>query len=264
MNKKIIASIAFLILIVVSILATTFTFAQTKSNGFEILTAKVIADKDSYVKGEPVNLRIEIVNKGDTDVSFVQPHESRLLIDKDAESYKSHNGEPTDCSTRDFLVLKPNQSWKMDFMPFLWNGKPDYSHFAGNTKTMEDFDKQTRVVTEYVFQNTGTYNATIRLKFRDSKNRNETKIEAEPAKVNIKEPEGEDLEVWKQIEGKIDIALLMQRGNFSGRADEAKQSAITREVEQIIINHPNSTYTKYLKSGIEKFKANTEKLKQPE
>jgi outer membrane protein assembly factor BamD (BamD/ComL family) len=72
------------------------------------------------------------------------------------------------------------------------------------------------------------------------------------------------LEVWKQIEGNNAIAFIMQKREDFKMADEAKQSAITREVEQIIINYPNSTYTKYLKSGIDKFKANADKQKQPE
>jgi hypothetical protein len=263
MSKKIIAGIATLIFMLSGIILATFTFAQNKSNELDV-ALKLIADKDSYIKGEPVNLRLELTNNGETTIDFVQPHENRISVAKEGESYKLHDGSPRDCGSYDSQPLKPKQSWKMNFMPFLWNGKPNYSHLAGDTKSIEDLDKKTRVTTEYVFQDATAYNASVSVRFKDSKTPSGIVIRSEPAKINIKEPEGEDLEIWKKIEGNSSIALLMQQSdNFRG-GDDKKQSALIREVEQIIINHPNSTYTKYLKSGIEKFKANTEKLKQPE
>jgi hypothetical protein len=198
-------------------------------------------------------------------MKFGEPHEGRFWITKEGGSYKYFESDPRDCSTYDSSLLKANQFWSKDMETILWNtNRRDYSRFASDTKQMEMEDSKKRIVTEYVFQDIGIYNATVRTSFKDEKGEKKVFVEAEPAKINIKEPKGEDLEVWKQIEGNNAIAFIMQKREDFKMADEAKQSAITREVEQIIINYPNSTYTKYLKSGIDKFKANADKQKQPE
>jgi uncharacterized protein YxeA len=260
MSKKIFMIIASLLAIII---LAAFTLAQKKSIEFKDITFKVIPDKDSYIKGEPVKLRVELTNNSDYTMKFGEPHEGRFWITKEGRSYKYFESDPRDCSTYDSSLLKANQSWSKDMETILWNtNRRDYSRFASDTKQMELEDSKTRIVTEYVFQDVGTYNATVRTSFKDEKGEKKVIVEAEPAKINIKEPEGEDLEVWKQIEGNSSIALLMQQSdNFRG-GDDKKQSALIREVEQIIINHPNSTYTKYLKEGVDKFKANAEKQKQ--
>jgi hypothetical protein len=262
MSKKTITLIATLIFMLSSIILATLAFAQTKPKELDV-TLKLIADKDSYLKGELVNLKLELTNNGAKTIEFIQPHENRISVAKEGETYKLHDGSPKDCGSYDFEPLTPNQSWSMTMLPFLWNGKPTYSNLAGNTKSIEDFDKQTRVVTEYVFQDATTYNASVSVKFKDSEKLNGAVIRSEPAKINIKEPEGEDFEVWKQIEGNNGIAFLMQKREDFKIADDKKHAALIREVEQIIINHPNSTYAKYLKQGIDKYKTNADKQKQP-
>ncbi len=265
MGKKKVTTILAFIFVLSSVILATFTFAQNKSIEFKDITFKVIPDKDSYIKGEPVNLKVELTNNSNYTINFVELRGSRLWVAKEDEGYKFYDNDPRDCSTSDSSLLRAKQSWVKNMETLLWNtNRRDYSRFASDTKQMELEDSKTRIVTEYVFQDTGTYNATVRTSFKDEKGEKKVIVEAEPAKINIKEPEGEDLEVWKQIEGNSDVAFIMQKRNNFRVADEKKQTSLTQQVEQIIINHPNSIYTKYLKSGIDKFKANAEKLKQPE
>lgn len=85
---------------------------------------------------------------------------------------------------------------------------------------------------------------------------NATPIESEEVEVVVNEPEGDDLTVWNQIKGKRDIAILMQTGDFANSKDEDKNIS---EVEHIILQYPNSIYSKYLKPNLEKFKENKAK-----
>ena len=82
-----------------------------------------------------------------------------------------------------------------------------------------------------------------------------------PIKVVVNEPEGIDLEVWKQIKGNREIAYLLQKGTFDTE-EEAKKEELSNQVEQIFTQFPNSVYSIYLKPNLEKYKAHQIVLKE--
>jgi hypothetical protein len=133
MSKKIFMIIASLLAIII---LAAFTLAQKKSIEFKDITFKVIPDKDSYIKGEPVNLKVELTNNSDYTINFVELRGSRLWVAKEDEGYKFYDNDPRDCSTSDSSLLRAKQSWVKNMETLLWNSnRRDYSRFTSDTVT---------------------------------------------------------------------------------------------------------------------------------
>jgi hypothetical protein len=105
------------------------------------------------------------------------------------------------------------------------------------------------ITTDYAFPEPGEYF----IKGISYIGENSTPIESKPIKVIIKAPTGDDLEVWNKIKGNKQIAVLMQRGEITVEKETERQKFAT-QAEQISEQFPNSVYSSYLKSKLEKYK----------
>ena len=241
-------------------------FTQTKTENTN-LSFKGKANKETFVLGEPVTVEFEFTNTGENPVLIgaqgVEVGSLKIFIARSQDGeYKEYFGSGWGRKQGKEILLGPKQSHKYKEATILWNGKPNVSHLN------EDAARRVlagKITTEYAFPDAGVYFIKGLSYFGE----NATPIESEPLKVVIKEPVGDDLEVWNQIKGNREISYLIQKGAFDTEK-EAEKEQLTKQIEQIIVQYPNSVYSSYLKANLEKYKADEVKrnefyknIKQP-
>lgn len=239
-------------------------FTNNRSNS-QKLEFKTKMAKSSFVLGEPVEVVFEVQNQGEKTEAIpskgVETGSLKVFISNQNEDYKRYVasgwGRELDYGT----TLEPEQTYVYK-ATVLWNGKPEVSHL--NAEAAKRILSR-KITTEYAFPKLGNYF----IKGVSQIGENASKVEFKPAQIIINEPVGDDLKVWNQIKGNREIALLMQVGEFDTSKDEEKENLV-REIEQIIVQYPNSIYSSYLKPNLEKYKVSEEKrnefmrkLKQP-
>lgn len=244
----------------IGIIAITAVYAQNTSSQNTGLSFKIKVSKSSIILGEPVQMETELLNTGKESVKVqrVVPDLFRLFVSSDGEKYVVFVTEKskTSCGFIRFVPLDSRQSDNTN-LTVLWQGRPDYSNLdPKRAKWYQDRDKETMIVTDYAFPEPGVYFVKFKTKLQNE-NGEEVEIESDAAQIVVSEPSGEDLEVWKKIQGKREIALLMQ-GTLSNNPDS--NAWLASEVEQILGKYPNTTYSSYLRKGLEKLYAGMKKL----
>lgn len=210
------------------------------------------SNKESFLLGEPVTFSFTFNNTGEKRVEVaaggVDSGGLKIFIaDKEGGEYKEYFVGSWGRKRGGYHKLEPGQSFNLSKVTVLWHGKPNVSHLN------EDAARRLlagKLTTEYAFQEPGVYFIKGRSYFRE----NATPIESAPIRIEIKQPQGDDLEVWNQIKGNKEIAFLLQNASFDTDKGEMKQQ-LAEQVEQIILQHPNGVYSGYLRPNLEKYKA---------
>lgn len=246
--------IAFLLSISWTIVALTQTTTLTND-----LSLKGKTNKENFILGEPVTVEFEFINEGDDSVkvagSGVESGGLKIFIAQGQDrEYKEYFIGDWGRKHGQYISLEPKQLHRFKGATILWNGKPNVSHL---NETAAARVLKGKITTEYAFPEPGVYFIKGLSYFGE----NATPIESEPIKVVIEEPVGDDLDVWNQIKGNKEIAYLMQHSAFD-TGKEAKKEQLNNQVEQIFVQYPNSIYSSYLKSNLEKYKARQKVLKE--
>lgn len=260
-----------------SLIFFSLYIVRTKSASTQELELRLIASKPFYIVGEVNKFDIKITNKSDNNVSFANALSAgagylKVFISKGNNNFKSYVGSRwgKDDASYGVLTLKPNESVK-NTVTIFWNSKPEIS----NSSTPPDVIKRAtegKILTDYAFPEKGTYHVKASYYIHLINQKDPILIESEPIQITVEEPVGEDLEVWNRIKDKGDIAYFLQEGDFKIPSNKTKErEKLQQEIEQILIDHPNSFYAKPFKQSLEKFqaieekrKAFLEKIKQPQ
>jgi hypothetical protein len=273
-NKKIIISMTIMLSLAASIILTTLTFAQTEVNKQVYL--QMSSNKDSYILGEPIQINGEYINNTNKDALIYVGRTNGILL-ADGEDYKYFDAAPTDCSISRPFQLKAGQSYKTLDKPYNYKNVVFLMNAMGDRSPKINCDglkraekaiciekREKPVPVKYAFQDVGTYYAKYGGSLiTDEKNDKTEPIPTEPVKITIFEPTGDDLEVWRVIGGEDRqmFADLMRSGSLYEK-DEVKKITFMNEVEQILIDYPNSIYSNYLRDGLDSFKRfEVEKIK---
>lgn len=227
--------------------------------GLEGVSLRGSTNKSVFVLGEPVKVEFEFVNTGEVAMKIpsggVEVGSLKILIAFEQNSgYKQYLVSDWGRKMGKWIDLLHGSNRKYDEVTILWNGKPKVSHLN------EEAAKRVlagKITTEYAFQETGIYFIKGVSYFGEDA----TPIESEPIRIEIIEPRGEDLEVWKQIKRNREIAGLMQYGVLDTGEATKKQRLISK-IEEILSAHPGSTYSSYLRPNLEKFKADEIRRKE--
>ncbi len=245
--------IAFLLGISGTIIGLTQIETETSNLAF-----KGKPDKESIVLGEPITIQFEISNNGETPIKVhvggVETGFLKVLIAGQDGDFKRYFGYGWGLLMGKMSNLSPDSSHKYKEVAILWNGKIDVSGLNDHAAKEK---LKGKISTEYAFPEPGVYF----VKGLSYVGENAVPIESKPIKILVREPEGIDLEVWKQIKGNAEIALLMQSGGFNTGKEEEKQELI-EQVEQIIERYPDSIYSSYLKPNLEKYKVDELRRKE--
>lgn len=252
---KYIAAIA----IVVAALCVSWLLLGYTSNKAETHNTSLRgkANKETFILGEPVSVEFELLNNGNASVPIfsggVEVGSLKILIAGRDGQYKEYFAFGWGRLQGNEITLEPKQSYKYKQATILWNGKPRVSHLN------EDAAKRAlegKISTEYALPEPGVYF----IKGLSYAGENATAIESEPIQVVVNKPAGSDSEVWNQIKGNREIALLMQTGEFYTDKDE-EIKALTQTVQEIVQTYPNSSYSETLSHGLEKIRASEQRRK---
>jgi hypothetical protein len=258
-NKFVILSV--FVFLLGSVFWTAVGYMQINS-GETDLSLKGYTNKEAFILGEPVAVRFEFSNNGNTPLAVhqlgVENGILKIFVAREGNEFKRYWGYGWGQKMGRMRSLAPGESHSYKEAKILYQGKISTD---GLSKKAIQEKLDGNVTTEYAFPEPGVYFIKAVSSYADkipSFGKDSAvkikSIESEPIKVVIKEPAGEDLEIWNQIKGNGEIALLMQDNVFNTSKPMEKE-ALTDKVEQIIERHPNSIYSGYFRLNLEKFKA---------
>lgn len=252
MNKLSII-IGFMVTIVV---ISAIVFGQSDFNEKPNLIFRLKTQKNHFKLGEPVQFETELVNNGGEPIKVqrVNPELFRMFVSNDKENFVAFVPQKSDrfCGKQNYFSLKSEENSKT-FVTVLWQGKPDYSKLdSKRVKWYEENDRKNKIITDFVFHKSGIYYVKFKSKYLDASG-NEIEIDSDISEILISDPVGEDLEVWKKIEGRGDLARFLE-GKIPDSGE--KNIKLIEEVERIISEHPNSIYSSYFVENLNKLKAN--------
>ena len=248
MTKRIFFLALFFVTLVV-VLWIRNVDASRLLNSDQNIILKAEATKESYMLGETVSLNLLLINKSNKPIRVpsLENGYMHIWIASSDRNFREYRGSRWGLSEGGKGV-KSGETFT-SAITLLWNSKPpQYSSVSEN-----------RLQTEYAFSEAGTYFIKATASIWD--NNAKTAIESEPIQIVVKEPIGNDLEVWNLIKNNGDIALFIQEGDFQTSQTEEREKLL-KGVEQITIKYPNSLLTNQLKQGLEKFRITEERIKE--
>jgi hypothetical protein len=226
---------------------TSFAYIRVSSD--TKLKLAVSFPKETYKLGEPINPIFALQNKGDKTITLwdkfgVETGFIHVLATKNNETNPIGFGNSKWGKGDSFFktFISPNEIVQSSAR-ILWFRDP---------KTDEPAFRLTEAG-EYYFK-------IIYAAHLEEGKQTTTKLESEPVKITIKEPVGEDLEVWNKIKDNGNFAYFIQEGDMLIPSYKAEERAkFHAEIEDILNKYPNSFYAEPLRQSLDKFKINEAK-----
>ena len=241
-NILIIAFGAFCFLVLAS-----FDFAYIKGESKNEIQLVASSSKDTYLLGEVIPLVVEVNNLTGKEIVLTDTLDP---IYGSLKLYVSNENK-----TIEYQYMNPK------------SGILDVSGFI-KIKAGEKRSNSVQVLAklrsynqaEYFFDSAGTYYLQASYQIQLIGQTKPIEIKSEPIKITINEPKGEDLEVWNKIKDNGDFAYFIQEGEILIPIYKTEERAkFQQEVEQILIDYPNSFYATSLRQSLDKFKASEAK-----
>jgi hypothetical protein len=242
-----------------SVLFFVSLLAKTTVNSSNDLVISINQLKSNYSLGEIVALNLEIKNQSNKDIylfgATVDSGYVKILVSDDGKNYKEYSGANWGNKKSKGKTIKAAESIISD-AKILSNSVPDTSNLS-DVAVRGFADKQ--LMTVYAFSKAGDYFVKAVL-IIPNKGGN-TRIESEPLKVRIAEPEGDDLEVWNKIKDRADFAYFIQEGEFVDFRNLDEKLKFQQEIDEIVYQYPNSLLGNQVKQSLDKFTSSEEKRK---
>jgi hypothetical protein len=221
------------------------------------IEVKVRVHKDTYLVGEIVPITIEVQNTGAKieEIFGNLPPAEIYVSQKDTNNYRecTNTIRKKDDAKRNSLKLLPNEQVTVS-ESILWNSDKN------SNESVRPW-KPGRVSSDYVFPIAGTY--YVKVRYRIYLTTTPLWIESEPIKITIGEPVEEELGVWNRIKNNGDFAYFIQEGDMRIPSYKLEDRAkFQMEIEQILIDYPNSFYATSLRQSLDKFRANEAKRQE--
>lgn len=250
MRKKLIFAGSLLILA-----CLVWTYGQTKrTSSYELtgLSVTVASAKSSYILGESVLLNFEVSNDSDSDVYLggakLNTGYLTIFIASDDNKFKRYRAVGTGKKISPTLLKKGERIKSSN--KILWNAS-----LAENSANPKEFE-ETDILSYYAFPKAGKH--LIKAVLHGYGEQASMRIESEPIEITLEEPTGDDLDSWKIIKDRQDIGYFIQEGYFRASKSEEKEKVL-RDIEEIILQYPNSIISKQIEQSLDKFRANKEK-----
>lgn len=225
------------------------------------LRLDVVADKESYLLGEPINLKFKILNQSERQISLypgstVWDGYIDVFLAYQGEDFKRYRGPEwglRDVYYKENLLLNPGETFESD-ATMLCNPVLQTSHLnevaAQRARTRENL-----VQGNYVLSRPGFY--FVKAILLDPKTREV--VESTPIRIVAEMPQGDDLEVWNKIKSRRDYAYFIQTGSLGGSTEEATKKVV-EQLERIVRLHPTSKYAEQMRKSLNEHRAVVDKL----
>lgn len=225
---------------------------HSMSNSQDDLKLTLRASKEAYKLGEKIDFSIRLSNTGKTNLH---------LMDEFGTGTGFLHLECTK-NGKDFFGCSDPSWGTLDFVNPTTRLKSGETIF---TSTSILWDWKVQDVPTYIFLESNVYYVTARYTAHLQNENGEIvqyELKSEPIKIEIMEPQGEDLEVWNKIKEDGNFAYLIQYGEIRIPSYKTEERVkFTQKVWEIISTKPNSFYAQSLHASLEKFKASEAKRK---
>lgn len=226
---------------------TSFSFSYLKVDSKNEIEIAVSSPKDTYLLGEAIPLLIEVKNLTGKEIDLIDTLDPiygslKLYVSDENKNVKYQYMNPKSgiLDVSGFIKIKVNEK---------------RSNSIQVLARLKSYDQA-----EYFFASAGIYYLQVSYQIRLIGQTKPIEIKSEPIKITISELEGEDLEVWNKVKDNGNFAYFMQEGDILIPSYKTEERAkFLQEIEQILIDYPNSFYTQSLGQSLEKFRANEEK-----
>lgn len=212
------------------------------------LSLKLSTVKRAYVLGEVVQLRQRIENRTSGQIAFGSDVGAMAFIQiayagGPFETYR----EPPPAFSVDGVIIDfsidPHKSIVLE-RDVLWKYLPNLgSHGV--------FNQPVSMPSNLAFPVVGRY--SVRIFAQVKMNGNWVEQTSKPVAIEIVEPVGKDVSVWKMIEARNDIAYFMQFRQFprelASVAGEADRFRLM--IDGLLASNPDTTYSARLRSALE-------------
>lgn len=239
---------------------TGYALSHRLVQGSNGLVVEMQADKQNYLPGEMISLRLNIKNGTDAPTlvskqSTVWDGNLKVFIAYQTGGFKEYVGPgwgTRDSSPQQLLKLNPGESFETE-ATVLWNQKIETSHL--NERYAKTLPKH-RLNTDYALMESGTYYVKAVLYHPQTG----TNIESAPLFLTVEEPQGVDLNIWKTLKQNAEYAFFIQTGGLIEHPKGPKTVKMARELEDIMSQHPDSHYASSIRSSLSKHKEAVEGL----
>ncbi|MCA1590528.1 MAG: hypothetical protein LC734_09110 [Acidobacteria bacterium] len=253
------------ILLCIAVLTSVVGFAHLShvSGSADERNLKLLlsSSKIAYFNGEIVNLTFRLLNTGTTEHTvrhglFAEDGYVSIYISKDGvefAKYRNPNWGRFEGSRGPFKIgAGASLEASADI---LWNSKPDVGHLNPMAAQRASDGK---ILTDYVFPEPGNY--WVKASFSDfDKNSKRIAVESEPIPITIIEPAGDDLEAWRKIKNRPEIAFFIQEAKFRMSLEPSERQRLKQEIETIANQHPHSVIAKQIRRSLQRL----EKMSTP-
>lgn len=247
----------------VVILFVTFSSlprSSGQSNGSEASAElRISTTKSEYMLGEPVRLERTLVKIGDYTRLRFPPGDDfagllRVFIAREGGEFLEYRFGAWDLSNRE---SSDGPGTSKTFKTIFLNKKPVTWHLSDYGRRIAE---KGMMLTDYAFPAPGEYRikAIRGYSVRRGTDRYATSATARSNEISIrvKEPEGDDLNVWEIMKSDPDIGYFMMVGDAPDRVPSIESTVLT-EVNRIVSEYPDS----YL-AGLLKVKLQDHRVRQ--
>lgn len=176
----------------------------------------------------------------------------RIHIASNGKEYRQymHRGPRERWSSK---AIEPGQSLNSKIV-ILDNEKPQVSHLnVDAAKQVSDG----KIITDFAFPEPGIYSikAVLIIPGEGSKT-----VESLPIRIEMKEPDGFDLNIWTAVKNNPEIAYFM-RENLIATWKEEERSALLDKIERVLADNPSGILADQIRQSLEKYRV-SEKRRQ--
>lgn len=243
----------FLILLSSIVVVGAIGLKHVRGNSQDELKLTLEASKKIYKLGEKLDFSFALSNTGEKDLQLMDVFGTGtgyLHLECSTNGTDFSGCSDPAWGTLDLIIIEPTRL------------KPDETIF---TSTSILWNRKSQDIPTYRFLKSGAYYVKglyiVHLLGKDGRT-GEYELRSEPIKIDIEEPKGEDLEVWNKIKDDGNFAYLIQHNEIRIPSyKEEERTKFKQRVEEIIREHPNSTYVESLHQSLTKLNAAEAKRK---
>jgi len=234
---------------------------RPQEEGVESLTLELKADRDAYLPGEVVALKIRATNKTAGPVLLhagadVWSGRVKVLVSHAGGNYLEYFGPGwglRETLARRTNTLQPGQFAESE-ATVLYNNTVETSHLS------EEHARRiagNRIRSGYAFPTPGVY--SIKAVMFDAGY--DKSIESAPLQIVIQAPVGADAEVWDRIRNDAGLGYFIQSGSSLYGIDDHRTAAMLTTLEGLAARHPESGHAKLIGDRVSQFRSKAEKIR---
>jgi hypothetical protein len=226
--------------------------AQQPIQNTQSLSLQLKTDKEVYLPGEVISVRFLMTNESTVPLLLnreltVSDGNLKVFIASDSERFREYIGPGW--GTRDALPgepikLLPSQSFETE-ATILWNQKVDSPHLSELYR--KTADKQ-RLNTDYALSEPCKYYLKAVLYNAQTG----TTVNLAPLSIIVEEPQGGDLQIWKQLKQDPNYGFFIQTGGLLEHPKGPKTTKVANELDRLISKHPDSRYAQSIRRSLSK------------